>query len=126
MIVECLDDAGHRAEQAQQRRDAGNRAQHAEEAFELVHDVAPGIGYAFDQDVTCAVAVREPRRDHLAERRVLLERRDHLVIERRGSRSTADLLVSSFGMTRFSCRVQSRSTMIAAAAMEHRMIGHMT
>src|SRR2546430_16466058 len=41
--VEGADDAGHRAEQAEQRGHAGDRAEGIEKALELVYHVAPGV-----------------------------------------------------------------------------------
>src|SRR6266513_1008413 len=79
--VEGADDAGHGAEQAQERRHAGDRAERVDEALELVHHVAPGVLEPLHQELAWAVPVGESGGQESAEGRVLLERRDHLVID---------------------------------------------
>ena len=78
------------------------------------------------QDLARTVAVGEPGREHLAERRVLLERGDDLVVDLVGLDELPDLLRQLRRQHRLSCSVQSRSSMIAAAMIEHRMIGHIS
>ena len=106
---------------------AGDGAQGVEEALELVDHVAPGVLQALHQDLARTVPVGESRGEQPAERGVLLEGRDDLVVDLVGSRPAARLVCgSSWGSTRRSCSVHSRSRMIAAAVIEHRIIGHIS
>src|SRR5215472_13713045 len=90
--VECADDAGHRAEQPEERRDPRDRAERVEKPLQLVHHVPAGILEALHQHLARTVAVREPGREQPPEGRVLLERRDHLVIDLVGLDELPDLL----------------------------------
>src|SRR5690348_12738242 len=90
--VEGADDAGHGAEQAEQRRHAGDRAERIDEALELVHHVAAGILEALHEDLARPVAVGKTGGEQPAERGVLLEARDHLVGDLVGLDELPDLL----------------------------------
>src|SRR2546430_12675502 len=61
-------------------------AERVEKALELVDHVAPGVLQTLHQHLARPVAVGEPRGQESAEGRVLLERRDHLVIDRKSTR----------------------------------------
>src|SRR4030095_8855359 len=79
--LEGLDHAGYGAEQAEKRRDGGDRAERAEEAFELVHDVPAGVLDRLLHDLPALVAVGESRGEHAPERRVVRERLDVALVE---------------------------------------------
>ena len=105
----------------------GDGAERVQEALELVDDVPAGVLETLHEDLARAVPVGKSGGQQPPERRILLERGDHLVVDLIAPRSAARRCCgSSCGSTRLSCSVHSRSSMIAAATIEHRMIGHIS
>src|SRR6185436_20715683 len=79
--VERLDDAGDGAEEPEERRHRRDGPERVEEAFELVNDVTARVREPFHHRFARAMPVVEPRSEHTAERRVLFEGGDDLVVD---------------------------------------------
>ena len=90
------------------------------------HHVPPGVLEALHEHLARAVAIGETGGEQPPERGILLERRDDLVVHLIGLDQLPHALRQLLRQHRLSCSVHSRSRMIAAAVIEHRMIGHIS
>ena len=73
IAVNAADHARHGAEQPEQRRDRGDRAERIQVALEIVDDVPARVLDDFFHHFARRVTIREPRGEHLAERRALMD-----------------------------------------------------
>ncbi len=125
--LNASDDADDGAQQSQQRRDRSDGAERVEEALQLVNDMAAGVFQPFHHDFTRSGD----------DWRGLPRARARAASSAPSAWITLSLIwFDSMSCHTFcgqitrqnrrSCRVQSLSRMIAAAAMEQRMIGHIS
>jgi len=82
--VEGRDHPGHGAEQSEQGRHGGNRAERVQEPLEFVDHVPSGILDHLFHDLAPMIAVGKPRGQHPAQRGVARERLDVPVIQGSG------------------------------------------
>jgi hypothetical protein len=87
-----VNDAGHGAEEAQERCDRGDGAQGIEKALELMHDVPAAILEPLDHERARFVAVYETDGEELPQGGVLLQGDDQFVAQLIGFDPVPDLL----------------------------------
>ena len=111
-------------EQAEQRRNRRDGAERIQKSLQLVDDVPPRILEPLHHDVACAVPVGEAYREHAAERRVLFERRDELVVDLVILHPVPDLLGELARQDTLLLQGPQPLQDDRAPMIEHKMMGH--
>ena len=123
-----IDHTDDRTKQTQKRGNCGDRTQRVQKTFEIRNRVASGILYCFLDNIAAMLPVYQAGGENLS-----IGARDRPFVVSILALSSS-LLASHWrtcginveGITYFRWRDQRRSPMMAMAAIEQRMMGHMT
>src|ERR1700726_3924685 len=90
--VERMDDARHRSQEAEQRRNRRDRAQRVQKSLQFMHHVAAAVLEPLHHQRARFIAIGESDGQKLAERRILLQGRHQFVAELIGLDPVPDFL----------------------------------